>query len=71
MGRCKRCQGRGTLVGLKPELEGITELPALNLSCTSPDPAKKGEIRLACGRTQGSNKLKNWGPSPPYLGISH
>jgi hypothetical protein len=32
MGRCKRCQGRGTLVGFKPELDVITELTALNLS---------------------------------------
>jgi hypothetical protein len=60
MGRCKRYPGRGTLVGFRPELDGITELTALIMSRTSLHPAKKGEIRLADGRTQGSNKLENW-----------
>lgn len=59
MGRRKRCSGRGTLVGFGTELNGIKEPTAPKLSSISPHPAKKGEIRLADGRTQGSKKLGN------------
>jgi hypothetical protein len=35
----------------------IAEPAAPNLSLTSPPPAKKGEIRLGRGRTQGGGRL--------------
>jgi hypothetical protein len=58
MGRCKRRQGRGTLVGFKPELDGITDGPDYVLY-KPPSRQKRGDT-ISVRKNPRLNKLENW-----------